>query len=444
MSYGIGKIALYLPPVAVARGDIAAANAFGKTASGHRRIANFDEDRQTLAWEMAHALARHAGPVAWADFGGDLGFGREAAVLGLAAGLTDGVFKLTGGVRGGWDFVAASCRQGRPQAMKLVTTALATASLSDPAASAWCDAAAGLAWNDDAGLEVVASYQIEAAYGDLRADSRTGHVESDISAFVAQKYVLSIRNALENLGVGEDIHLAVSLPAAGAVKRIAKLKCKSLTTTDFKKRGFAGVADPAFVLSDALSAMKLGDHVVLCILGDGLTAFRLHYTNAERLKIEGPRWQEPLETVGLQQWRRFRRLDGAAQYGPAGSQVLTDLDTAWEYGLVASRCGACSAITFPAQGRCHVCGSDRVNPETISMQGDVFTFTIDHLHDSLSSPTTMIVADMQGGGRVYLQGTDDLAHDVSIGRPVEMVFRRIHDGEDGRSPHYFWKLRSRQ
>lgn len=51
----------------------------------------------------------------------------------------------------------------------------------------------------------------------------------------------------------------------------------------------------------------------------------------------------------------------------------------------------------------------------------------------------MIVAEMEGGGRFYAQFTDADAREVSIGMPVELTFRRLHEG--GGLVHYFWKFR---
>ena len=47
--------------------------------------------------------------------------------------------------------------------------------------------------------------------------------------------------------------------------------------------------------------------------------------------------------------------------------------------------------------------------------------------------------DLGGGGRVYLQLTDCDADRVAIGMPLELTFRRLHDG--GGFHNYFWKAR---
>ena len=54
-------------------------------------------------------------------------------------------------------------------------------------------------------------------------------------------------------------------------------------------------------------------------------------------------------------------------------------------------------------------------------------------------PTVMVAADLEGGGRFYAQLTDADPDAVAIGMPVELTFRRLHEGEG--YVNYFWKFR---
>ncbi|MBI4256260.1 MAG: OB-fold domain-containing protein, partial [Candidatus Rokubacteria bacterium] len=48
-------------------------------------------------------------------------------------------------------------------------------------------------------------------------------------------------------------------------------------------------------------------------------------------------------------------------------------------------------------------------------------------------------ADLEGGGRFFAQLTDCDPAAVGFEMPVELCFRRIHEGED--YVNYFWKFR---
>ena len=54
-------------------------------------------------------------------------------------------------------------------------------------------------------------------------------------------------------------------------------------------------------------------------------------------------------------------------------------------------------------------------------------------------PTVMVSADLEGGGRFYTQLTDCDPATVAFEQPVELCFRRIHEGEG--IINYFWKFR---
>ena len=51
----------------------------------------------------------------------------------------------------------------------------------------------------------------------------------------------------------------------------------------------------------------------------------------------------------------------------------------------------------------------------------------------------MVAADLEGGGRFYTQMTDCDPATVTFDMPVELTFRRFHEG--GELVHYFWKFR---
>jgi uncharacterized OB-fold protein len=51
----------------------------------------------------------------------------------------------------------------------------------------------------------------------------------------------------------------------------------------------------------------------------------------------------------------------------------------------------------------------------------------------------MVVVDLDGGGRLYVQMTDCTPDDVKIGAAVELTYRRLHAG--GENYNYFWKAR---
>jgi hydroxymethylglutaryl-CoA synthase len=49
------------------------------------------------------------------------------------------------------------------------------------------------------------------------------------------------------------------------------------------------------------------------------------------------------------------------------------------------------------------------------------------------------VVELDGGGRLYVQLTDVDAEQVEVDMPVELTFRKYHEGSGVQN--YFWKAR---
>ncbi|UCH90040.1 MAG: OB-fold domain-containing protein, partial [Thermoplasmata archaeon] len=75
----------------------------------------------------------------------------------------------------------------------------------------------------------------------------------------------------------------------------------------------------------------------------------------------------------------------------------------------------------------------------LSKRGIINTFTQEYYYPTPEPPVTMAVIDLDGGGRILAQMTDTDPKSVSIGLPVELTFRRLHQG--GEFLNYCWKCR---
>jgi len=108
--------------------------------------------------------------------------------------------------------------------------------------------------------------------------------------------------------------------------------------------------------------------------------------------------------------------------------------------LYGSRCQDCGLVQYPQARVCVGCRArDRMADAKLAKTGTVFTFTIDNLAQVAEHPMPMVVVDLDGGGRVYLQGTDCAEGDIAVGKRVRLTFRRLH--EAGGNRNYFWKAR---
>jgi len=140
-------------------------------------------------------------------------------------------------------------------------------------------------------------------------------------------------------------------------------------------------------------------------------------------------------------YARFRKLvrkDSAP--ADMSSAVVMFRDRKALLPLYGGKCQKCGTVQFPKHRVCIECAHPGgLEDVKLARRGTLFTFTNDYLFESPDPPTTHAVVDLEGGGRLYCQLTDCEAERVAIDMPLELTFRRIHEG--GGFNNYFWKAR---
>ena len=207
--------------------------------------------------------------------------------------------------------------------------------------------------------------------------------------------------------------------------------------------GDSGTAQPLLMLTAALERAQAGDLILACGYGEGADAVLLRATGA-RVAVAASVAQQvevkrTLPSYG--RYARFRRLvrkeSGA---GDQSSPVIAFRDRRELLPLSGGKCPACGTVQFPKHRVCIECGHTGGLEETrLARRGVLFTFTNDYMFESPDPPTAHAVVDLDGGGRLYLQLTDCDAERVAIDMPLELTFRRLHEG--GGFNNYFWKAR---
>jgi uncharacterized OB-fold protein len=97
-------------------------------------------------------------------------------------------------------------------------------------------------------------------------------------------------------------------------------------------------------------------------------------------------------------------------------------------------------VQFPKHRVCIECGAaGGLEDVKLARRGTLFTFTNDYLFESPDPPVCHAVVDLEGGGRLYVEVTDCDPERVEIDMPLELTFRKIHEG--GGFHNYFWKAR---
>ncbi len=234
--------------------------------------------------------------------------------------------------------------------------------------------------------------------------------------------------------------------AMQAALRSLELDVKSqVQDTFWNTLGDSGTAQPLVLLAAVLERSKPGDLILVAGYGDGGDAavFRVTEAMADYRLVRSVYSQiERKRTMASYgKYARFRKLMKKDYSTPDESTPVVLLRDKNEIlPLHGGRCPNCGTIQFPIHRICVECGyRGGLEEVKLARTGKLFTFTHDYLTETPDPPTTHAVVDLDGGGRVFVQLTDCESDRVAIGMPVELTFRKYHEGSGIKN--YFWKAR---
>ena len=458
---GILAVAASIPRYRLPR-QVIAAEWGGMPGHGEKAVANHDEDSLTLAVNASLAIgdAGRADAVVFATtsspWAEKQGAATIAAVLDLPA--TARTMDVTQTLRAGTSAVltaldaiasgsatcvlvaAADCRLGEPESA-------AEQSFGDAGAAVLVGASPGMA-------EIVATHTMADDFlGSWRTRkqefARGGQGAFEAKYGYARVLVETATAVLAKAQVAASALATVILPTPNPRAPLAVARALGL---DAKKQladglwmtvGDSGAAQPLLMLTAALERAQAGDLILACGYGEGADAILLRATGARVATAASVAQQVEVKRTlpSYGRYARFRRLvrkeSGA---GDQSSPVIAFRDRRELLPLSGGRCPACGTVQFPKHRVCIECGHTGGLEETrLARRGVLFTFTNDYMFESPDPPTAHAVVDLDGGGRLYLQVTDCDAERVAIDMPLELTFRRLHEG--GGFNNYFWKAR---
>ena len=110
------------------------------------------------------------------------------------------------------------------------------------------------------------------------------------------------------------------------------------------------------------------------------------------------------------------------------------------YRLEASKCNGCGKINFPPRLVCPKCGKREFETIRLSDEGKILTYTIIRVGSDIFSretPYAVAIIETTDGAKLMAMIADTKLDEVSIGKKVKMVFRKIQD-EGVSGLHCYW------
>jgi hydroxymethylglutaryl-CoA synthase len=460
---GITGFGVHIPRYRLSVQTLAAV--WGGSGGGERAVANHDEDSLTMAVEASlAALAGRGGQ----GLGGVLlatttpPYAEKSSAAILAAVVDAGrdlfVTDLGGSLRAGTTGLRLALDAVRAGSAREVLVAAADIRPAPPGGDLEAllgdGAAAVVVGEGDVLARFEGAYSLTHEFSDVwrMADARFPEQGDPtfVRAYGYEKLIPeAVSGLLTRLGLkpqdvarvacyAPDARLAPGILRALKFPDTALLRLPLLASV-----GNTGTASPLLALVAALEEAQAGDRVLVVGYGSGADALLFQAT--ERIeqwdKSQGVTAQlragRPLVHYG--KLLQFRRLVESEVLRAFTGLPVMQREERQDLRLYGQKCAACGAIQYPRRHLCWQCSGKDLGEYRLGRRGRVFTFTRDHLVPSPDPPTVMVAADLEGGGRFYTQMTDVAPAAVEIGTPVELTFRRFHEG--GELVNYFWKFR---
>ena len=204
--------------------------------------------------------------------------------------------------------------------------------------------------------------------------------------------------------------------------------------------GYSGSCHGLLQLIDAIKNRK--KHILLFDYANGtnVISIEVNKTPSSSKKTEKMSLETYQDYLVLRKAGNFNSL----KYEPGemfSSEMMNEREKETLINLNGFECEKCKTIYLIKSARCKKCKCEKFSLKKLQREGTVYSLTKEYYFPSSFPPITMAIIDLNEGGRITVQMTDDLYPDeknkIQIGSKVKLVLRKMM--ENGVRPDYFWK-----
>lgn len=231
-----------------------------------------------------------------------------------------------------------------------------------------------------------------------------------------------------------------------AISRKFKIPPEILQAPLLEYIGWTGTAHPLIMLISALENSKPNDKILFTAYGDGCDAFILEVTEEIKKIQEKQCLKKSLENFeqlsSYAKYLSFRKMikEQMESSTPFSSVIMYNREKSLNIRLIAKKCKKCNTINTLNLRVCPHCKTkDNFEDFKLCKKGKIVTYSQEYYYPKIEPPVTMAVIDLDDGGRITLQMTDEKQKEVKIGMKVELTFRKMHSGSG--FYNYNWKAK---
>jgi len=465
---GLTSYGAYIPLYRLSRDEI---SRFWVTSpmKGEKAVCNFDEDSLTMGVEAALDCLNNMNR----EVVDGLYFssttlpynGKESAsILAAATDLRRDIFTadFSSSLRAGSSSLKAAISAVNGGLAKRVLVVSSDCRVPAPGSeheSLFGDGAAAFLVGD-AGVAVAieGSYSITSDFMDIWKLERDNYYRTWEDRFIQSVYAQIVKETVSTLMekynyTPKDFAKAVfygpdSRTHAATARELGFNPKTQVQDPLFSFVGNTGCALAPMMLVATIEEAKAGDMILFASYGDGCDAYILKVTD---------------EIDRVRDRRGIRRhLESKAMLPGYGSYLRFRNMMEWEYDLRppdtsslnllcresdqilrfrGQKCRRCGTIQYPKQYVCVQCQAkgDFDEVRLSDKRGELFSYSMDERAKVLVLPNVLAIVDFEGGGRFSSVMTDRDPKNLKVGMPVELTFRKIHDGSG--IHNYYWKCR---
>jgi 3-hydroxy-3-methylglutaryl CoA synthase len=426
-----------------------------KGGSKKHTVGYVDEDIITLAYASACNLQSEVDAVLFATSTPIFKGRYHASYLADMMSLKEGILALDLGTtdRSGTDALVladALVQAGKCQNVLVVASNISYPPIGSELKTPFGHGAVSMIISTEPGLAAITG---TASYSSAVAEEfiyKGDKVKYDARFAVGVGFKENIKRVLGTFDSGSIDNLIVNSTyskfASGTLKKLGfKAEGQLMQDTLAPQIGYLGAAHGLFRLIDMIENRTGNSALLDYANGSNVISLDVRETSNE---ILGKALQSKAEINSYQDYLTIRKQgkfnrNGYEHATVFSSEMMQEREKEQLIGLKGFECSGCGTIIYMKAARCSHCKEEEFHTRQLATKGKIFTKTSEHYFPASFPPTNMIVVDLDGGGRITVQQTDDMYQNeeasLNIGDKVELTLRMMM--ENDAKPNYFWKCR---